>query len=65
MRYITNCEIADEDWKTQCALGYPNIPANTEVEMVKKEYRNFYGCWCIVRWNGQAYYTLRNNIKEE
>ena len=65
IKYFTNCTVADEDWKTQMAQGYPDIPANEEVEMVQREYINYYGKWCIIRWNGHIYYTLKRNIREE
>lgn len=64
-KYFTNCEIANEDWKTQLARGYPDIPANTEVRMVEEEVRNFYGVWCRVEWNGNTYYTSQRNIRKE
>lgn len=40
---ITLCEIYDEDFKTQAALKYPNIPANTEVDFIKI-FSNLYAC---------------------
>ena len=44
---ITKCEILDEDWKTQLALGYPCIPPETEV-LVTGTYNNFYGTFAKV-----------------
>ena len=33
-RAITKKELYDEDWQTQLARGYENIPANTIVEVL-------------------------------
>ena len=67
MKYITNCVISDEDWKTQLAKGYPNIPPNEEVKMIQESIINYYGIFCFIEWNGHRYYTDRRNItkKEE
>ena len=64
-KYFTNCVVANKDWKTQLARGYPNIPANEEVKMIQEEYANFYGVWCIVEWKGNLYYTSQRNIRKE
>lgn len=63
VKAITLCEIADEDFKTQVALGYKNIPANTEVEIVGK-FSNFYGDYTKVKYNNIVYYTKAENLKK-
>ena len=62
-KMITNCEILDEDWKTQLALGYPCIPPETEVTVIGT-YNNYYGTFAKVQWNGNVYYTTFNKLKK-
>ena len=34
--------LADQDWKTQLARGYSNIPANSIVEVINENYVNLW-----------------------
>lgn len=60
--YITLQEIFDEDWKTQLAQGYPNIPKNEKVLYIKT-FRNFYGEYIRVEWNNTLYDTVPWKLK--
>jgi len=51
-------ELADEDWKTQSARKYPNVPAGAVIEVVEEGYVNFYGGpWTRIRYNGELYWV--------
>ena len=63
MKAITKIELSDQDWKTQLARGYPNIPAGEEVTIINEDYINFYGTWCEVLWNNNRYYVSKQNLK--
>lgn len=63
-KYFAVREIANEDWKTQVTRGYPNIPKGAEVEVIEKNFVNFYGSFMIVYWNNNIYYTKKENVKE-
>lgn len=67
MKAITVKELSNEDWKTQLARKYGNIPPNTEVEVIKQDVMNFYGSWCLVEYNGNRYYVDEKDLifKEE
>ncbi len=54
MRLITNKELCDQDFWTQAVHKYSNIPAGTEVELVKV-FSNLYGTYARVSYNGQVY----------
>ena len=57
-------ELADEDWKTQFARRYPNIPKGTLVNVLQEDYYNFYGGpWTRVEWNGNWYWTSPSKLK--
>ena len=53
--YIAKKELADEDWKTQLALGYKNIPKSAECKFIKS-IRNFYGNYILVEYDNHTYY---------
>ena len=55
-------EIHDEDFMTQAALKYPNIPANEIVEYIN-EFRNFYGHYVRVLWNSRVYDTTWDKLE--
>ena len=59
---VTLKTLADQDWKTQLARGYRNIPAETLVNVINEEYRNFYGTWCEVEWEGRHYYVDKKDL---
>lgn len=56
-------ELSDEDWKTQMAKGYPNIPKGATVKVISENYQNYYGIFCEVEYNGRYYYVDPNGIK--
>ena len=55
-------EIHDEDFMTQAALKYPNIPASEIVEYIN-EFRNFYGYYVRVLWNNRIYDTTWDKLE--
>lgn len=56
-------EIYDEDWKTQSARKYPNIPAGMRVVVITENYVNLYdGPWTRVMWDGNMYWTNPDSI---
>lgn len=63
MKYIAKRELCDQDWKTQLAQGYGNIPAGAEV-YCGKEFRNYYGAYVRVRYNGHVYDVRKTDIAE-
>jgi hypothetical protein len=54
--------LADQDWKTQLAHGYPNIPDGAVVTVVNEDFVNFYGSWCEVMWNDTHYYISKQDL---
>lgn len=54
--------LADQDWKTQLAQGYSNIPSGAIVEVINDNYVNFYGVWCEVKWNSVNYYVSKRDL---
>lgn len=59
---VTLKTLADQDWKTQLARGYRNIPAETLVDVINEEFTNFYGTWCEVEWEGRRYYVDKKDL---
>ena len=56
-------EIYDEDWKTQSARKYQNIPAGVRVIVITENYVNLYGGpWTRVMWDGNMYWAKPNSI---
>ena len=55
-------EIYDEDFITQAALKYPNIPASEIVKYVN-EFYNFYGYYVRVLWNNRVYDTTWDKLE--
>ena len=56
-------EIYDEDWKTQSARKYPNVPAGVRVIVITENYTNFYGGpWTRIIWDGNMYWTKSDSI---
>jgi hypothetical protein len=62
-KYIAKKELSDNDFRTQAALKYPNIPAGAEVEHIET-ITNFYGRYAKVRWNRTLYYVKPDDIKK-
>ena len=58
---ITKKELCDEDWQTQLAQGYENIPANTTVDVIG-DITNLYGIYIKVIYNGNLYYVKPTNL---
>lgn len=54
-------ELYDEDWKTQSAHGYPNIPKDAEVPYIET-ITNFYGRYHKVRYLGHTYYVKPDDV---
>lgn len=54
--------ICDEDFMTQTALKYPNIPVGEIVEYVN-EFRNLYGCYVRVLWDNRVYDTTWDKLE--
>jgi hypothetical protein len=63
-KYIAKRELASDDWKTQAAQRFKNIPKGAEVKMIQKEYWNYYGKFSEVEWNGHIYYVGCDDIEE-
>lgn len=61
---ITLKELCDEDWKTQLARKYPNIPKGAEVDVIDNV-SNFYGYFVWVNYNDQSYYVKEEDIKRK
>lgn len=56
-------EIYDEDWKTQSARKYPNVPSGARVTVVAENYVNLYGGpWTRIMWNGNMYWTNPDSV---
>ena len=55
IKYIAKKELIDQDWKTQLAKGYSNIPKGAECEFIET-IRNFYGTYALVKYNNHIYY---------
>ena len=62
IKYIAKKELIDQDWKTQLAKGYSNIPEGAECEFIKK-INNFYGTYALVNYNGNNYYVHFQDIE--
>ena len=63
-KYIAKRELASDDWKTQLAQGFKDIPKGAEVKMINKEYRCWYGIFSEIEWHGHTYYVSPNDIEE-
>ena len=61
--YIAKKELVDEDWKTQLAGGYGNIPQGAECQFIKSVH-NFYGNYVLVEYNNHTYYVNPQNLEE-
>ena len=58
-------ELADEDWKTQFARRYLNIPKGSVVNVLQEDYYNFYGGpWTRVEWNNNLYWVKSDKVKK-
>ena len=58
-------ELADEDWKTQLARKYPNIPKGAVVNVLQENMYNWYGGpWTFVEWKDNLYWVKAKKIKK-
>lgn len=55
-------ELADEDYKTQIAHKYKNIPNGACVAVIDDNYSNLYGTFCIVKYKGIQYYVKKKDL---
>lgn len=53
-KLIAKNNLCDNDYKTQCALGYENISKGAEV-VYRGEFTNLYGNWVSVAYRGRTY----------
>ena len=54
--------LADQDWKTQLARGYSNVPMGAVVSVTNEEFTNLYGSWCEIIWNNCHYYVSKRDL---
>lgn len=62
MGWYAKTELINEDWKTQLAKGYGNIPKGARVQF-EGTIQNFYGEFASVRYNGIHYYVKQSNLE--
>lgn len=62
MGWYAKTELIDEDWKTQLAKGYGNIPKGAHVQF-EGTMQNFYGEFAFVRYNGILYYVKYRDLE--
>lgn len=62
MGWYAKRELSDEDWKTQLAKKYGNIPAGAKVT-IEGVVTNFYGTYASVRYNGRHYYVDLDDLE--
>lgn len=55
-------ELSDEDYKTQLAQQYKNIPKGVCVAVLDDNYQNAYGTFCIVCYKGIRYYVKKRDL---
>lgn len=55
-------ELADEDYKTQLARRYKNIPKGAIVSVVDDKFTNLYGTFCIVRYKDNTYHVNKRDL---
>lgn len=63
MKAIALKELSNEDYRTQLARGYSNIPKGSEVEVLGT-LKNFYGEFARVSYEGNTYYVAPKFLKE-
>lgn len=55
-------ELADEDFKTQLARKYKNIPNGANVLVLDENFQNLYGSYCIVKYKGNTYHVNKRDL---
>ena len=63
VKYYAKKSLCDNDYKTQMAHRYSNIPAGIEVAY-EGRYDNFYGIWAKVRYDNWTYYVHPKDIEK-
>ena len=63
MKGIAKEELEDENWKSQEALGYKNIPKGSDVEIIDPFFSNLYGNFVEIRYCGRSYYVRHNMVQ--
>lgn len=63
IKYIAKKELMDEDWKTQLAQGYKNIPQGAECIYIKSV-NNYYGNYVLVEYDNHTYYVNPKNLEK-
>ena len=62
---IAKRDLADKDWKTQLARGYPDIPKGSTVKIIEEGMVNFYGGpWTRVEFDGNWYWVAEDDIEQ-
>lgn len=59
---VAKKSLCDQDWKTQLARGYVNIPENAIVKVIKEDVVNLYGTWVMVEYKGNNYYVSKDDL---
>lgn len=59
---VTKRTLCDQDWKTQLARGYVNIPENSVVKVLEENIVNLYGSWVRVEYKGNLYYVSKDDL---
>ena len=62
MKAVALSSLCDQDWKTQLAHKYPNVPEGAIVEVTNDNFQNFYGSWCEIMWNNTHYYVAKKDL---
>jgi len=61
----TKRELRDQDWKTQLAGGYPDVPSGTTVKIVEEGMMNFYGGpWTRIEYRGNLYWVSPDGLEK-
>ena len=60
---VAKTELSDNDWKTQLAKKYKNIPKGAKVKILNRECNNFYGTWVKVEYENNSYYVKEKDLE--
>ena len=55
-------ELANEDYKTQIARGYKNIPKGAIVSVIDDNFNTLYGSFCIVKYKDNTYHVNKRDL---
>ena len=56
-------ELSDEDWKTQCAQKYKNVPQGEIVKVIEENFRNYYGVFARIEYDNIHYYVKKELLE--